>query len=225
EVIGVIKRADFLGDSSARMVLVPITTAQSKWMGSRRVDFIMLRAKPGVKVNDAMDSVWRALMLRSHNRPIYRLDSRESILSVLEGLVGVAGVILAAVAALSLLVGGIGIMNIMLVSVTERTREIGLRKAIGAPQAAILQQFIIEAAMLSMVGGLIGMFIAWSLGNAVTILTAMRQWPSPDGLATPFPLTAAIGAALFSAFIGVVFGLYPAISAAKLDPIVALRHE
>ena len=164
-------------------------------------------------------------MIRSGNRPLYRLDSRESIMQVFTGIIGVAGVILAAIAALSLLVGGIGIMNIMLVSVTERTREIGLRKAIGAPSGAILQQFLIEAATLGLVGGLIGMFIAWSLGNLVTFITALREFPTAEGLATPFPVTAALGAAAFSAFIGVVFGLYPALSASKLDPIVALRHE
>lgn len=214
-----------MGDSNARLVLVPLTTAQSKWVGGKRLDFMMLRPKPGVDMDKALDAVWEALMLRSDNRAIYRLDSRVSIMNVLTGLVGAAGVILAAIAALSLLVGGIGIMNIMLVSVTERTKEIGLRKAIGAPQGAILQQFLIEASTLSLIGGLIGMFIAWSMGNFITIITAIKEFPTPDGLATPFPVVAGILAALFSAVIGVIFGLYPAMSAARLDPIVALRQE
>lgn len=225
EVIGVIKKTSFLGDSTARMILVPITTAQMKWVGGKRIDFILLRPKKGVKTEDAVEAVWEALMVRSGNKPIYRVDSNDSILQIFNGVVAGAGVVLAAVAALSLLVGGIGIMHIMLVSVTERTREIGLRKAIGARRTAILQQFLIEAATLSLVGGLIGMFIAWSLGNVVTIITAAKQWPTPGGLATPFPITAGIMSAIFSAFIGVVFGLYPAISASRLDPIVALRHE
>jgi len=225
EVIGVVKKASFLGDDTGRMVLVPLSTAQEKWVGGDRVDFILLRPKPGVKSDDAMDSVWRALMIKSGNKPIYRVDSNESIAKVFTGVVAAAGVILAAIAALSLLVGGIGIMNIMLVSVTERTKEIGLRKAVGAKRGAILTQFLVEAATLSLVGGLIGMFIAWSIGNIVTIITAAKAWPTPEGLATPFPVTAGVMSALFSAFIGVVFGLYPAISASKLDPIVALRHE
>lgn len=225
EVIGEFKKADFMGDSNARLVMVPLSTAQSKWVGGKKLDMLMLRPKPGVDMQAALDSVWEALMLRSGNRPLYRLDSRESIMQVFTGVIGVAGVILAAIAALSLLVGGIGIMNIMLVSVTERTREIGLRKAIGAPSSAILQQFLIEAATLSLIGGLIGMGIAWMLGNLVTIITALREFPTSEGLATPFPIAAGIGAAAFSAFIGVVFGLYPAMSASKLDPIVALRHE
>jgi len=225
EVIGVVKKASFLGDNTGRMVLLPLTTAQEKWVGGNRVDFILLRPKQGVKSEDAMDSVWRALMIRSGNKPIYRLDSNQSIAAIFNSVVAVAGGILAAIAALSLLVGGIGIMNIMLVSVTERTKEIGLRKAVGAKRGAILMQFLVEAATLSLVGGLIGMFVAWSLGNIVTIITAALGWMDGNGIATPFPVTAAIMSAAFSAFIGAFFGLYPAISASKLDPIVALRHE
>jgi putative ABC transport system permease protein len=116
-------------------------------------------------------------------------------------------------------------MNIMLVSVTERTKEIGLRKAVGAKRGSVLVQFVVEAATLALVGGIIGMAMAFILGQLVTLGTAQIKWPSAGGLPTPFPLSAAIFSAIFSAFIGVVFGLYPAISASKLDPIVALRRE
>jgi len=225
EVIGVVEKVDFMGDNTGRMVLVPITTAQKKWVGGERIDMMMLRAKPGTKVDDAMQSVWEAMMIRSNNKPIYRLDSRESILKVFGGIVGAAGGILAAVAALSLLVGGIGIMNIMLVSVTERTKEIGLRKAVGAKRGSILTQFLVEAGTLSLVGGLIGMGIAYGIGQIASAATASMHWPSKTGLEMPFPIVAAIFAAVFSAMIGMVFGLYPAMSAARLDPIVALRRE
>jgi putative ABC transport system permease protein len=224
-VVGVIEKTDFLGDGTGRMVLLPLTTAQAKRMGGQRLDIIMLRAKQGIKVDDAMDQVWQALMIRTGNRPIFRLDSRESILKVFSGVVGAAGGILAAIAALSLLVGGIGIMNIMLVSVTERTREIGLRKAVGATRGSVLTQFLVEAATISLIGGLIGMGIAYGLGQVVHLATAIKKWPSPTGLEAPFPITAALFAAAFSAVIGMVFGLYPAMSASKLDPIVALRTE
>jgi putative ABC transport system permease protein len=225
EVIGIVEKADFMGDNTGRMLLVPITTAQKKWVGGHKIDIMMLRAKQGTKVDDAMQAVWEAMMIRSGNKPIYRLDSRESILKVFGGVVGAAGAILAAVAALSLLVGGIGIMNIMLVSVTERTKEIGLRKAVGARRGSILTQFLVEAGTLSLVGGLIGMSIAFGLGQIVSMATASMHWPNKAGLEMPFPLMAAVFSAVFSAMIGMVFGLYPAMSAARLDPIVALRRE
>jgi putative ABC transport system permease protein len=226
EVVGVsAKPKASFGMDNPKQLFVPLSTALRKWLGGSKVDIITLRTKPGADMNIAMQQLWEALMLKSNNKPVYRVDSSESIIKVFEGVIGAAGMILAAIAALSLLVGGIGIMNIMLVSVTERTREIGLRKAVGARKTAILSQFLVEGATMSLVGGLIGMFLAWSLGTIVTLITMARQWPDASGLATPFPIPAAIGAALFSALIGVVFGLYPAVSAAKLDPIVALRHE
>jgi putative ABC transport system permease protein len=225
EVIGILERIDMMGETNAKDALVPITTAQDKWLGGEKLMMITLRPKAGFTVDETMESVWQALMRKSGNRPVYRVDSRESIIKVFGAVFGVAGVVLSAIAALSLLVGGIGIMNIMLVSVTERTREIGLRKSVGAKRASILTQFLVEAATLSLVGGLIGMGFAWLLGNIVTFGTAAMKWPSAEGLPTPFPLTAAFGAAVFSAFIGMVFGLYPAISASRMDPITALRHE
>lgn len=225
EVIGVMESMEFMGRSNAKNVIIPLTTAQDKWVGGRNLFVITLRAKPGTPVPVAMDEVWQGLMTLSDNRPIYRLDSRESILDVFKGVLGGASLALAAVAALSLLVGGIGIMNIMLVSVTERTREIGLRKAVGARNRSVLTQFLIEAATLSLVGGLIGMALARMLGYAVTMFTIARGIPSPEGLVLPFPFAAAVMAAGFSALIGMVFGFFPAASAARLDPIVALRRE
>ncbi|RYG30442.1 FtsX-like permease family protein, partial [bacterium] len=157
--------------------------------------------------------------------PYYRVDSSESVVKVFGAILGGAGAVLAGIAALSLLVGGIGIMNIMLVSVTERTREIGLRKALGAKRGAVLTQFLVEAGTLSLVGGLIGMTLAYVLGVAVTFGTAAAKFPHEGGLTTPFPVTAAVLATIFSAGIGILFGLYPALSASRLDPIVALRRE
>jgi len=223
--VGIFERLDMMGETNAKDVLLPLTTAQDKWIGGENLMMITTRPKPGIKVDDAMDAVWQALMLKSGNKRIYRVDSRESILNVFGKVFGVAGVVLAGIAALSLLVGGIGIMNIMLVSVTERTKEIGLRKALGAKRRAILTQFMVEAATLSLIGGLIGMALAFGLGQLVTMGTAAAKWPSAEGLPTPFPLAAGIASAVFSACIGVVFGLYPAISASRLDPIVALRRE
>ena len=225
EVIGVAKKQTVFGQSNGKDIYIPYTAAQSKWVGGDRLDYIQATPKDNVKPDTAMDDIWKALMLKSGNKKVYRVDSAESILGVFNGLIASAGLLLSAIAALSLLVGGIGIMNIMLVSVTERTREIGLRKALGARRGLILMQFIVESATLSLVGGLIGMGIAYGMGSAVTIITQTTHWPNEQGLPTPFPLTAAVLAMLFSAFIGVIFGFYPALSASRLDPIVALRRE
>lgn len=225
EVVGVLERKDTLGETNARDVYVPISTAQDKWVGGDSVTYIQAKPKEGIGTQPAMDSVWRVLMEKSGNKPVYRVDSNESILGVFNTILGAAGAILAAIAALSLLVGGIGIMNIMLVSVTERTREIGLRKAVGARRATVLTQFLVESALLSLVGGAIGMVIAFIFGKGVTALTAMVKWPSEAGLPTVFPMASALMALAFSAFIGVVFGLYPAARASQLSPIEALRSE
>lgn len=225
EVVGVIAKNETMGNTADKQLYMPISTAQSKWVGGRNIDLILLRAKEGVDSNRVMDDVWQTLMVKSGNKRIYRVDSNQNVLAIFNGIVGGAGVVLAGIAALSLLVGGIGIMNIMLVSVTERTREIGLRKAVGAKRGAILSQFLVESATLSMVGGLIGMGIAWSLGTIVSVITTATKWPNEGGLSAGFPIAAAIGAMAFSALIGMVFGLYPAISAAKMDPIDALRRE
>lgn len=225
EIIGVMEEIEMMGQSNGKDVLVPLTTAQDKWIGGENISFITTRPKPGFEVEDTMNDIWQALMLKSGNKPIYRLDSRQTIVGVFGAIVGVAGAILSGVAALSLLVGGIGIMNIMLVSVTERTKEVGLRKAVGAQQNAILSQFLVEAALLSMVGGMIGMGIAWVIGKGMQLLTVQAKFPSAGGLQMSFPIEAGLMAMAFSAFIGVVFGLYPAIRASSLSPIEALRTD
>lgn len=225
EIIGVIKKKENFGQSNAKDVYMPISTFQKKWQGGDTVMMLSIEPKKDAEVGPTMQKIWEAMMARSGNKRIYRIDSSETMLNTINGVLAGAGTLLAAIAALSLLVGGIGIMNIMLVSVTERTREIGLRKAVGARGATVLLQFLVEAGTLSLVGGLIGMGIAFGLGSLVTILTASRGWPNEGGLPTPFPLVAAIFAAAFSAIVGMVFGFYPAVSAAKLDPIVALRRE
>ncbi len=225
EVIGVRKKKAAFGQSNEKDIYLPITTFQKKLQGGDKVMMLTIQPKEGVDGKMIMDKIWEAMMARSGNKKVYRVDSSESMLATFNAILGGIGVVLAGVAALSLLVGGIGIMNIMLVSVTERTREIGLRKAVGARGVTVMTQFLVEAATLSLVGGLIGMGLAYGLGSLATVISSARDFPKEGGLPTPFPLTAAIGSAAFSAIIGMVFGFYPAVSAAKLDPIVALRRE
>jgi putative ABC transport system permease protein len=201
-------------------VLVPITTGRFRLFGSDRLRSISVLAQSETKIPDAMADVQRVLR-REHRlaqgRPDdFQIRSQADFLNTLGETTQVFTYLLSGIAAVSLLVGGIGIMNIMLVSVTERTREIGIRKALGATRANILLQFLIEAVVLCLLGGLIGALVG---SGGATAMSAFFQWNtiiSPSAIAASF---------VFSAVVGVVFGVWPARRAAGLDPIVALRYE
>jgi putative ABC transport system permease protein len=221
-VIGVLKSK---GQSSPfgnpdDQVLVPITTGRFRLFGSDRLRSISVLAQSEEKIPDAMADVQRVLR-REHRlaqgRPDdFMIRSQADFLNTLGETTQVFTYLLSGIAAVSLLVGGIGIMNIMLVSVTERTREIGIRKALGATRANILLQFLIEAVVLCLLGGLIGALVG---SGGATAMSAFFQWNtiiSGGAIAAAF---------VFSAVVGVVFGVWPARRAAGLDPIVALRYE
>ncbi len=225
-VIGTIKKkGQTLGEQEDKRVYVPASTAQKRWLGSDDVHVLLARPVSMADTDGAMDQMWQTLMRRHDNKQVFRIGSQEAMTAAFGGIITAFGAVFSAIAALSLLVGGIGIMNIMLVSVTERTREIGLRMAVGAKRYELLFQFLVEAATLSLIGGLIGMALGWGLGAAVDWFTHSPMAQGMPGITMTFPLWAAIGASLFSASVGLVFGIYPAWRAAKLDPIEALRHE
>jgi len=201
-------------------VLVPITTGRFRLFGSDRLRSISVLAQSEAKIPDAMADVQRVLR-REHRlaqgRPDdFQIRSQADFLNTLGETTQVFTYLLSGIAAVSLLVGGIGIMNIMLVSVTERTREIGIRKALGATRANILLQFLIEAVVLCLLGGLIGALVG---SGGATAMSAFFQW---NTIISPAAIAAAF---VFSAVVGVVFGVWPARRAAGLDPIVALRYE
>jgi putative ABC transport system permease protein len=201
-------------------VLVPITTGRFRLFGSDRLRSISVLAESEEKIPDAMADVQRVIR-REHRVPQGRPDdfmirSQADFLNTLGETTQVFTYLLSGIAAVSLLVGGIGIMNIMLVSVTERTREIGIRKALGATRSNILLQFLIEAVVLCLLGGLIGALVG---SGGATAMSKFFQWNtiiSGGAIAAAF---------VFSAVVGVVFGVWPARRAAGLDPIVALRYE
>lgn len=225
-VIGVLaKKGRGMGENLDNVVIAPVTAVQSRWNGNREVDIIYVVPESREKSGEAMEAIWERLMRRHDNQAVFRVDSFESILNAISRIISLFGALIGSIAGLALLVGGIGIMNIMLVSVTERTKEIGLRKALGAKRPTILTQFLVEAATLSGIGGALGILMGWSFGLLV-------QWGSrqvgafgDNGLPIYFPVWAAIVAFVFSLSVGVVFGIYPAIRASKLDPIEALRRE
>ena len=226
QVIGVLaKRGRGFGENPDEGVYIPLNAALRRWGGDDALTIILAMPHTREQTPAAMDAIWETLMRLHNNQPDFRVDTLESILSAITRVITLFGLLLGGIAGLALLVGGIGIMNIMLVSVTERTREIGLRKAVGAQRWHILTQFLIESATLATIGGLIGMGLGWGVGELIEWVSKQSSAFGDNGLTFYFPLWAGVGAFLFSASVGVVFGLYPAWRAANLDPIVALRYE
>ncbi len=228
-VIGVLKSkggSSFVNQDDR--VLIPITTAQVRLGGASRardeVDLIEVQATSANTVNSASDEVSQILRTRHHTAiglDDFTVRTQQQFLSTAQSITGVLTLFLGGIAAISLLVGGIGIMNIMLVSVTERTREIGLRKAIGARKRDILVQFLAESIVLSVMGGILGIVLAWGISAAVGAIAANAGNP----IRPQIGLDSILLATLFSMAVGLLFGLYPANRAASLEPVEALRYE
>lgn len=222
QVIGIMQpKGSSFGDNQDMNIYVPLTTMANRIAGRSspygiRVTFISVAVKDESQMRAAQFQIENLLRLRHKVNKIddFTVRNQKDLMNVLGSITGGLTLMLACVAAISLLVGGIGIMNIMLVSVTERTREIGLRKAIGASEQDILVQFIIESIILSAAGGLLGTVIGISGVLLVSVVTPLQAGVSPIAIAM------AVGV---SGGIGLFFGVFPARQAAKLDPIVALR--
>jgi putative ABC transport system permease protein len=222
QVIGLLARKGqtSFGMDQDDVVLVPLRMLQRRMAGNVDVSMISVSARDGVSTEKVQRDIEQLLRERRRITPgkedDFHVRNMQQLISTLAGTTRVLTALLGAVGAVSLLVGGIGIMNIMLVSVTERTREIGIRLAIGALEREVLLQFLVEAAVLSSLGGLVGIV----LGLAAAAVGARV-------LEVPFVLNLGIVAVafVFSAMVGVVFGFFPARRAARLDPIEALRHE
>ena len=221
-VLGVLKskgQSSPFGDPDDQ-VLIPITTGRFRVFGTDRLRSISVLAQSEEKIPDAMADVQKVLRrahrLTSAKPDDFQIRSQADFLNTLGETTAVFTYLLSGIAAVSLLVGGIGIMNIMLVSVTERTREIGIRKALGATSANILLQFLVEAVVLCLLGGLVGAAVG---SGGAAAMSSFAKWN------TQISLTSIVMAFVFSAVVGVLFGVWPARRAASLDPIVALRYE
>ncbi|HMM64135.1 MAG TPA: FtsX-like permease family protein, partial [Mesorhizobium sp.] len=222
KIIGVLAPKGYtgFGQDQDNVVLMPLAGFQRRIAGNRNIDNIYVAADEATptsellpRVEDILRDARRVPQDRDSDFSIRDMtqiaDTMASATSTMTGMLG-------AVAAVSLLVGGIGIMNIMLVSVTERTREIGIRLAIGAHEKHILVQFLVEATVLSLLGGIVGIALGLSLAGVAVLMLDIPFAPNPA------VILLAVG---FSALIGMVFGFFPALRGARLDPIEALRHE
>jgi putative ABC transport system permease protein len=227
-VIGVLesKGGGMMGSSDST-IYVPITTAQSRLVrraARDRIDQIVVQAASTDAVPSAIEEV-SAILRERHKTRVgaddFTILNQQDILNTATSVTGVLTSFLGGIAGISLLVGGIGIMNIMFVTVTERTREIGLRKAVGARKIDILVQFLVESALLSLFGGIIGIGMAWVIANLVSQVAAA----SNANIKPELGIDAILVATLFSAAIGIFFGIYPASRAANLAPVEALRTE
>lgn len=225
-IIGLLEaKGSSLGDDSDDTLVMPISTMRQRFVGDAlpgpddlQLAFVSFRE--GASLSRGKDDIVAVLADRYRVKEgdvnPFTVRTTEEFVEQSTFITGILQALLVSIASISLLVGGIGIMNIMLVSVTERTREIGLRMALGARRSDIRNQFLVEAAVLCVLGGTVGLVLAWIAGLA---LSNFAEFPVPVGIGT------AIGAILFSAAIGLLFGGYPAIRAARLSPIEALRTE
>ena len=218
ELIGILQPKGGSTSSDDR-VLIPLSTAEKLFVGTTTLSSIGVSATSPEVIDTAYDEI-TATLLERHGKTSstadFSVSTQEQLLGTVSSVSGVLALLLAGIASISLLVGGIGIMNIMLVSVRERTREIGIRKAIGARRRDILAQFLVEALAMSLAGGLIGIVVGVLASLTIGLVAG---WGFIFNPAMP------VIAVAFSLLVGIVFGVWPATQAARLDPVVALRYE
>jgi putative ABC transport system permease protein len=227
-IIGLLvsKGGGMMGSQDAD-VIMPLETAQVRVLqrnDRQKVGMILVQVLDADAITQATDEITQILRDR-HNTPVgaddFTIFSQQDFIGLAKTVTGVLTIFLGGIAGISLLVGGIGIMNIMLVSVTERTREIGLRKALGARKRDILIQFLTESSLLSLIGGIVGIFLGWLIAFVVGQIAAR----SGTTLTPAIGLDSILLATIFSAAVGLFFGIYPANRAASLEPVEALRYE
>ncbi|PPB86113.1 MacB family efflux pump subunit [Acinetobacter soli] len=217
-IIGIIEpQSSAMGSDDSLNVYMPYTTVMSRMLGQSNVRSIIVRINDQYSTSAAENAIVNLLTLRHGQQDIFTMNS-DSIRQTIEKTTSTMTLLVSAIAVISLVVGGIGVMNIMLVSVTERTQEIGVRMAVGARQSDILQQFLIEAILVCLIGGILGVLLSLGLGQLINKVAA-------GNFAVAYSTTSIVAAFVCSTLIGVVFGFLPARNAAQLDPVAALSRE
>lgn len=227
-VVGVLKKGGNgpFGVDQGNLVIIPIGVAQKQLLGINYFNDIMVQGNAEYEINFVKSRITFALRqdhgITDPNKDDFNIQTQEDLLALLGNITSIMTLFLAAIASISLIVGGIGIMNIMLVAVTERTREIGLRKAVGATNNDILQQFLIESVLLTFAGGVVGITVGAGVVGLVYVALSNL---TTIGWVFAFPISAVVLGLVVSGAAGIAFGIYPALQAARKNPIDALRYE
>jgi len=221
KVVGILEEEGSTGwQNPDDELYVPLLTGSQRLFGTKNLDSLNVAIEKNANVDEVMMTIERILRSQHDIGPgednDFRINDYSQYSDLRRQATGIFTALIAGIAGISLVVGGIGVMNIMLVSVTERTREIGLRKALGATYKAIMLQFIIEAVLLCVIGGIIGVIMGTSI---LYLFASFNEWPFA------MPVSAIIGSISFSAMVGLFFGIWPARKAANLDPATSLRYE
>ncbi|MFO7769398.1 MAG: ABC transporter permease [bacterium] len=222
DVIGVMEEKRVFEQDFGEQAVMPITTLQRRLTGQDRLGAIQVRAALDADPERVVADIRRTLERYHRKGEDFQVESAGAQIEEMNSIILIMKLVGGGIAGISLLVGGIGIMNIMLVSVTERTKEVGIRKAVGAKSGHILVQFLLESMVLAMVGGALGIAGGWLLGSGLAAVISNLSGQAFPAVISP---AAAIGAVVFSGMIGVFFGVYPAVRASRLDPVDALRYE
>jgi putative ABC transport system permease protein len=222
QVVGVVNVNRVFSTSNERYMVVPITTYQKRIYGNNRVNQITVMADSPEHASEVALKIRYVIKNTHEHADDFQIRTGENEISQFNRVVSIMKLVAGGIAGISLIVGGIGIMNIMLVSVTERTREIGIRMAVGAKRRSILMQFILEAMVLCLFGGFLGIVLGIGIGAGISAYVKAATKMPFESVVTPGLMTFAI---LYSAAIGLFFGVYPAWRASKMDPVEALRHE
>lgn len=224
-VVGIMEKKGSLHEQNYdEMMFIPVTTAMKRFKGTDQISYLLVQVEDRDQMHESQEMIRKVLMERHEGVEDFKINSQEDFLRAVDRTIWTFRIMLGGIAAVSLLVGGIGIMNIMLVTVTERTGEIGIRKAVGAKNGDILKQFLIEAVTISLMGGVIGIVIGIFMGIGFGKAVAHAMPGNPDWGAV-ISLQSILIAFMFSILVGIFFGLYPARKASKLDPAEALRYE